>query len=615
MSSPYTTEHVCNLLSQKGYSLADPFYIPKQKTNIVCPLGHTFSIHINNFKDGYFCCKDCKDIQFLQSAQKELAPFGYTIVGYLDKGKRKKFETLCNKCNTKSSLNWGNFKNRGIKKCATCNKKPVQSRKSGLTPEEKLDKKKQKLKEHGLELIELNKDSAIIKSIPCGHQFKTYLHNFLRNPKCIDCYPPINVRYALEEVRAIFTKEGYAPQFTQYNKNSEKLHVKTPNGDDYYISLANFLKGKRCAIGTVYEKKDTLDVRAIVEEKGYKLNTKEYKDAKQKLELICKNGHVWPVSLDNFNRGRNCPDCSEHGTSKGEKELMEWVKNLFPSAIKTKKQLNKKDKRFYYGYDIYIPELRLLIEFDGLIWHSEKFSTPKKYRKTWKKMKHAIKLGYRFVCVREDEWRNKRDQVKNHLLSIMGLAQNKVSARDTKCIEITKEMCNQFLIANHIQGGVSGEISFGLYYDNELIGVVLGGKHHRVSDDGVLVLKRMAFKNGTTVVGGASKLLSKLVSYSSSNGYTKIISWSDNRYSEGNVYQKMGFVLAKDESPDYGYVKGTCFYSKQSLKKKNLLKKGATGNTEREMALSLGYYRIWDCGKKRWELLIIVKSENRPSSY
>jgi len=37
-------------------------------------------------------------------------------------------------------------------------------------------------------------------------------------------------------------------------------------------------------------------------------------------------------------------------------------------------------------------------------------------------------------------------------------------------------------------------------------------------------------------------------------------------------------------------------------KKKNLVKKGAVGKTEHEMALSLGLKRIFDCGKKRWEI-------------
>jgi GNAT superfamily N-acetyltransferase len=115
-----------------------------------------------------------------------------------------------------------------------------------------------------------------------------------------------------------------------------------------------------------------------------------------------------------------------------------------------------------------------------------------------------------------------------------------------------------------------------------------------------LVLKRLAFKSGITVVGGSSKLLKYFYEYAKKHGFKKIISWSDNRYSEGNVYKKLGFKLTEEIGPDYGYVRGLIFYSKQSLNKKRLSFLGATGKTEREMALSLGYYRIWDCGKKRW---------------
>ena len=88
MSAWYTTEDVKNILSKKGYSLADKNYVPKQKTNVICPQGHHLSVFINNFKDGMFICKQCKDAEFLQHAQNKVAPLGYTVIGYLDSGKR-----------------------------------------------------------------------------------------------------------------------------------------------------------------------------------------------------------------------------------------------------------------------------------------------------------------------------------------------------------------------------------------------------------------------------------------------------------------------------------------------------------------------------------------------
>jgi hypothetical protein len=85
-------------------------------------------------------------------------------------------------------------------------------------------------------------------------------------------------------------------------------------------------------------------------------------------------------------------------------------------------------------------------------------------------------------------------------------------------------------------------------------------------------------------------------------GYEKIVSWSDNRWSEGKVYEALGFYLEEELGPDYSYVKDRQRISKQSCQKKHLFKKGAVGDTELEMAKSLGYSRIWDCGKKRWVL-------------
>ena len=136
------------------------------------------------------------------------------------------------------------------------------------------------------------------------------------------------------------------------------------------------------------------------------------------------------------------------------------------------------------------------------------------------------------------------------------------------------------------------------------MGLITAGNHHRNKTDKKLILNRLAFKNNTTIVGGASKLLKALCDYAKENGYHKIISWSDNRWSEGNVYNKIGFSLAKNLRYDYSYVNKDKRISKQSCQKKKLIKLGAIGKTEHEMALSLKLYRIYDCGKKRWELLI-----------
>jgi hypothetical protein len=128
------------------------------------------------------------------------------------------------------------------------------------------------------------------------------------------------------------------------------------------------------------------------------------------------------------------------------------------------------------------------------------------------------------------------------------------------------------------------------------------GRHHRNTDKSVIVLDRLCFLDNVSVQGGSSKLLKHAVLWAKANGYSKLISWSDNRWSEGKVYEKMGFVLEEELKPDYSYVKDEKRFSKQSLKKNKQEKK--TNKTEKELRISQGYERIWDCGKKRWSLQI-----------
>ena len=217
-------------------------------------------------------------------------------------------------------------------------------------------------------------------------------------------------------------------------------------------------------------------------------------------------------------------------------------------------------------------------------------------------MKLCNEKGIRLITVFEDEWLEREKQVKNFLLSVINKNEKTIMGRKTQLKEVPKEDAIHFLEEAHIQGSPLFEVAFGLYHDNELIGITTGNKHHRQGHGNLFVLNRLAFKSNTSVSGGSSKLLKALIQYAKTKGYTKLISWSDNRWSEGNVYKKLNFDLTEELSPDYSYVQKQTRISKQSCQKKSLLRKGAVGDTEHEMAISLGLYRIYDCGKKRWEI-------------
>ena len=113
----------------------------------------------------------------------------------------------------------------------------------------------------------------------------------------------------------------------------------------------------------------------------------------------------------------------------------------------------------------------------------------------------------------------------------------------------------------------------------------------------------MCFKDGIQIIGGASKLITNAIEEIGGN----IVTWSDNRWSTGKLYDNVGFKLDANLNQDYSYVdisKGIR-YSKQSQQKK--LTKCPDDLTEHQWANQRNLYKIFDCGKKRW---IIDKNGN-----
>lgn len=247
--------------------------------------------------------------------------------------------------------------------------------------------------------------------------------------------------------------------------------------------------------------------------------------------------------------------------------------------------------------DLYNEQLKLGIEYCGLYWHSEQTGKFRSYH--YDKYQALSSQDIRLITIFGDEWDERREQVHNFLSAIIGHHDRRVFARKCRVCAIESKQAKEFIEQNHIQGAKTALFYVGLYSEDELVGCMSLAKHHRGED--CLVLDRMCFKSGWSVVGGASKMLNACVVWAKNNNYSRIISWSDNRWSQGHVYEKMGFVLDGELGPDYSYIKlsdGRKRISKQSMMKS---KTGCPKDmTEKEWAIQNGYSRIWDCGKKRW---------------
>lgn len=279
---------------------------------------------------------------------------------------------------------------------------------------------------------------------------------------------------------------------------------------------------------------------------------------------------------------------------KTQKEIKEWLKSMGFSFETSYSILLGKE------IDLYDDKSKTAVEYCGLFWHNELSPEPRKQNYHYEKHISCRSKGIRLITIFEDEWKNKKELCESRIKSILGICP-KIYARNCLLRECSKKEFREFCKKYHMQEGNNLGLTFyGLFYENQLVGGMSLGRHHR--NKKTLVLDRLCFKSNLSIVGGASKLFKACKNWAVGNKYKEIVSWSDNRWSCGRVYESLGFVLDEELGPDYQYVnfKGPKKrISKQSQKKSNT--KCPDNMTEKEYALQNGLARIWDCGKKRWK--------------
>lgn len=210
------------------------------------------------------------------------------------------------------------------------------------------------------------------------------------------------------------------------------------------------------------------------------------------------------------------------------------------------------------------------------------------------------------LLIFSDEWADRNKQCLNFLNAKNHIYNKKIYARKCKVKEISQIIARDFLEQEHVQGSnYLGIVYFGIYHQEDLLGVMSLGRHSRQIAENRIVLDRFCVKSSTHLPGGATKLFKNAIEWASRHKYDEIISFSDNRWTNGDIYKILGFSLEKEHKPDYSYVDTTNQFkrlSKQSQKKSST--KCPQGMTELDWAKQRGLKRIWDRGKKRWTYML-----------
>lgn len=312
----------------------------------------------------------------------------------------------------------------------------------------------------------------------------------------------------------------------------------------------------------------------------------------KRITYICPNGKLHNNVRGYFKESlwvdkNSCRMCMPKNSSRGELELRDYIDSLGVMY-----EANNCSIIWPYEVDILIPDHKLAIEYNGLYWHSEQMGKDEYYHEYKRRLLED--KGYQLIHVFEDEFQNKKDIVKSIISQKLKKNTELYHARKLIVTEISKQESKDFFNANHLYGNGASNVSLALKNDEGEILSVMSFKKDAVHE---WEIKRLCTKVGCNIRGGSSKLFNAFV-----NNYrpTSIMSYSDKRFSLGNVYNLLGFKYSEDTIPTKWFFKNTG--NLLTLRRVNwrYIIQRYKGVGIIDQAFNDGWYLIYDCGHAKW---------------
>lgn len=245
--------------------------------------------------------------------------------------------------------------------------------------------------------------------------------------------------------------------------------------------------------------------------------------------------------------------------------------------------------------DFWIPSLNLAIEFNGTWYHREDNVSSRNHHQL--KWKLCDEKGIKLIQIWEHELLKSQSIIIDRLTHAINGKTKKIAARKCFVRKITSEQSRDFFNKYHLQGNHPSSYIYGLYdQTNTLVAAASIGKS-RYDKKIKWELLRYATISSFSVQGG----LGKLLAYAKTDiGFDSIVSYANLNWGKGTIYEKLGFVLQNISKPNYYYAKNDLkIYSRVKFQKHKIIGK-AEGNSEKEIAQNMGYFRFFDAGNAVW---------------
>ena len=218
-----------------------------------------------------------------------------------------------------------------------------------------------------------------------GHSWQATINHRSKGTGCPFC----SGRNASKGVNDLETIYPQLAEQWDYEKNQgikpseisahshKKVWWRCKYGHEWQALISNRAKGRNCPICgnkkvlSGYNDLETQSPELAKQwhptKNGKLMPTDVLPSSSKKVWWLCEKGHEWQATINNRQK-RNCPECSkERQVSFPEKAIFYYVSKIFKDTIENYRPEFLKGKEI----DIYIPQLKLGIEYDGEYYHTD----------------------------------------------------------------------------------------------------------------------------------------------------------------------------------------------------------------------------------------------------
>ncbi|MED3832373.1 zinc-ribbon domain-containing protein [Peribacillus frigoritolerans] len=388
-------EYVRRSFEKRGYKLvSESFTKASQPLDIICPKEHWFTITWRDFSKKGRGCSVCSgkrvtyetsllglrpelSIEWHSVRNGNLTPVDVTENSY------KKVWWQCKKGHEWEATVANRSRGTG---CPYCSGRKVTYKDSLAAKYPNIAKEWHPIRNENVEpdSVSVSSNKKIWWQCDKGHEWVTAVAhrtkgNKGRGTKCPFCSgQKVTMETSIFQTHPRLVKEWHKEKNTDINPfeisygSTRKVWWQCKKGHEWEASCNNRSRGRSCPYcsNKIVNKENSLATLKpeLAKEWSTVLNKglsphEVTRGSSLKVWWSCREGHSWQAVIKKRVSGQGCPKCQNYiGTSFAQQAIYYYISKVFPD-VKHRYYLKSKDGSF--EIDIYIPTLKLGIEYDG----------------------------------------------------------------------------------------------------------------------------------------------------------------------------------------------------------------------------------------------------------